>query len=158
VQWLASHDPWLLISAPDSAPVSPARPPAGLNSIHRLYGLCRVRDMQSPRMTLQTQLVLRALLEEPSKERYGLELCAMVGLPSGTIYPILARLEQVGWIESAWEDPATHQKAGRPARRFYRMTPDGVEQARSALVKADRSGRWAVNWGAVRPRLGGVHS
>ena len=88
------------------------------------------------RMTLQTQLVLRALLEEPAQQRYGLELCELVGLPSGTIYPILARLERVGWVDSEWEDPAAHEQAGRPRRRFYRLTPDGADQARAALARA----------------------
>ena len=112
--------------------------------------------MSSPRMTLQTQLVLRALLENPAKQRYGLELCDLAGLPSGTIYPILARLESVGWIESSWEDPAVHEKAGRPRRRFYRITADGAEQARDALARAYRSGRRPVpGWVAARPGTGG---
>lgn len=52
-----------------------------------------------PRMTLPTQLVLRAMLAEPTREMYGLEICAAAGLPSGTIRPILARLERFGWAE-----------------------------------------------------------
>jgi DNA-binding PadR family transcriptional regulator len=100
-------------------------------------------------MTLQTQLVLRALLEDPARERYGLELCDLAGLPSGTIYPILARLEGVGWVTSTWEDPAVHEKAGRPRRRFYRITTDGAEQARHALARTYRSGRRPVpGWAA----------
>ena len=90
-------------------------------------------------MTLQTQLVLRALLEEPSKERYGLALCELVGLPSGTIYPILARLEQLRWVESFWEDADRHVAEGRPRRRYYRLTPDGAEQARHALASSYRA-------------------
>ena len=46
----------------------------------------------APRMTLQVQLVLRALLADLAAEHYGLQLCAETGLPSGTIYPIVARL------------------------------------------------------------------
>jgi len=49
-----------------------------------------------PRMTITTQLVLRALLAEPTREMYGLEICAEAGLPSGTIHPILARLAGLG--------------------------------------------------------------
>ena len=90
-------------------------------------------------MTLQTQLVLRALLEDPSKERYGLALCELVGLPSGTIYPILARLEQLRWVESFWEDADGHVVEGRPRRRYYRLTPDGAEQARHALASSYRA-------------------
>jgi PadR family transcriptional regulator, regulatory protein PadR len=57
-----------------------------------------------PRMTLPTQLVLRAMLAEPTREMYGLQVCAEAGLPSGTIHPILARFEALGWLESRWED------------------------------------------------------
>jgi PadR family transcriptional regulator PadR len=93
----------------------------------------------APRMTLQTQLVLRGLLEEPSKQRYGLELCEIVGLPSGTVYPILARLEHLRWVESCWEDPEEHVAAGRPRRRYYQLTSDGAEKARLALAASYRA-------------------
>lgn len=92
----------------------------------------------SPRMTLQTQLVLRAILAEPTADHYGLQLCEETGLPSGTVYPIVARLEQVGWIASNWEDPVQHIAEGRPRRRYYRFTDDGAAQARDALARAYR--------------------
>jgi PadR family transcriptional regulator len=94
--------------------------------------------MTAPRMTLQTQLVLRALLAEPAAERYGLQICAETGLPSGTIYPIVARLEQAGWVTSRWEDPGEHTAEGRPRRRYYRLTDGGAEHARSALARVWR--------------------
>lgn len=106
-------------------------------------------------MTLQTQLVLRALLEEPTKPAYGLELCEAVGLPSGTVYPILARLEQVRWVESAWEDPKDHEQAGRPRRRYYTLTPDGAERARVALAESYQGRRAAHLGWAVRPGTAG---
>jgi PadR family transcriptional regulator PadR len=85
------------------------------------------------RLTLPTQLVLRAMLRNPADEVYGLELCQLAGLPSGTVQPILARLERCGWATSRWEDvePA---KEGRARRRYYRLAPDAVEQARYALA------------------------
>jgi PadR family transcriptional regulator len=95
----------------------------------------------TPRMTLQTQLVLRALLQEPAREQYGLELCAETGLPSGTVYPIVARLEQAGWLASRWEDPNEHITEGRPRRRYYRLTDGGAEQARTALARVHRPSR-----------------
>ena len=88
-----------------------------------------------PRMTLPTQLVLRALLEHPTRERYGLELCQAAGLPSGTIHPILARLEHAGWLASRWED-VDPKEQGRPRRRYYRLSGDGAGRARSALAQA----------------------
>jgi DNA-binding PadR family transcriptional regulator len=89
-------------------------------------------------MTLTTQLVLRALLEEPAREMYGLEICARAELPSGTIHPILARLEKAEWLESRWED-ADPREEGRPRRRYYRLSPDGAVRAHAALAQATHS-------------------
>jgi DNA-binding PadR family transcriptional regulator len=85
-------------------------------------------------MTLLTQLVLRALFAEPTKEKYGLQICTVASLPSGTIHPILARLEQLGWLVSVWEDIDAH-KGGRP-RRYSRLAKEGAEDARIALARA----------------------
>lgn len=87
-----------------------------------------------PRMTLPTQLVLRAMLAEPTQEMYGLQIGQAAELPSGTIHPILARLETCGWLESRWED-VDPVKEGRPRRRYYRLSPDGVEHACNALAR-----------------------
>jgi PadR family transcriptional regulator PadR len=86
-------------------------------------------------MTIPTQLVLRTLLSDPSKELYGVEIGQAAGLPSGTVHPILARLEGVGWLTSRWEDIDPRQE-GRPARRYYQLTPDGLALARAALARA----------------------
>lgn len=98
--------------------------------------------MPTPRMTIPTQLVLEALLADPSRELYGVEVGDTAGLPSGTVHPILARLEGMGWTDSRWEDidPRTE---GRPARRYYRLTPAGVDAARLALSRAYRPARRA---------------
>ncbi|MET1074915.1 MAG: PadR family transcriptional regulator [Umezawaea sp.] len=102
-------------------------------------------------MTLPTQLVLRQLMEDPAREMYGLEICAAAGLPSGTIHPILARLEKVGWLESRWEevDPAAE---GRPKRRYYRLHPDGIAQVKAALHRAEAS---VKALGRLRPGFAG---
>ena len=89
-------------------------------------------------MTLPTQLVLRALLVDPSREMYGLQICEASGLPSGTIHPILARFERLGWLESRWEDIKPEEE-GRPRRRYYCLTQDGAERARIALAQATTS-------------------
>jgi PadR family transcriptional regulator PadR len=91
----------------------------------------------SLRMTQPTQAVLRALQSKPAAEMYGLEIGAMAGLPSGTIHPILARLEKAGWVDSRWEDVNPSEK-GRPRRRYYRLSPEGAEYARSALARASQ--------------------
>ena len=88
-------------------------------------------------MTMATQLVLRALLADPADELYGSEIGGAAGLMSGTVHPILARLEAAGWVESRWED-VDPQVAGRPARRYYRLTGEGVLQARAELARMPR--------------------
>jgi PadR family transcriptional regulator, regulatory protein PadR len=88
---------------------------------------------QGLRMTTAVVRVLAAFLADQAEDRYGLDLMADTGLPSGTLYPILARLERAGWVRAQWEeiDPVAQ---GRPARRYYRLTPDGVEAARVELA------------------------
>jgi PadR family transcriptional regulator len=103
------------------------------------------------RMTLPTQLVLRALLADPAQEMYGLQVCTEAGLPSGTIHPILARLERLGWAESRWEDVDARQE-GRPRRRYYRLTEEGAERARIALAQSTRA---VTSIAGLRPRLAG---
>jgi PadR family transcriptional regulator PadR len=91
--------------------------------------------MDSPKMTITVQLVLRALLATPGREMYGLEIVRGAGLPSGTVYPILYRLESAGWLEKRTEniDP---KKAERPRRSYYRITAKGTEAAREAMARA----------------------
>ncbi|WP_341240681.1 helix-turn-helix transcriptional regulator [uncultured Nocardioides sp.] len=99
----------------------------------------------SPRMTIPTQLVLRVLLEDPRTERYGYELGEAAGLASGTVHPILSRLEGTRWVESRWEE-VDSAEAGRPPRRYYRLTAPGVEAARDALARAARARRGRSLW------------
>jgi DNA-binding PadR family transcriptional regulator len=108
-------------------------------------------------MTLQVQLVLVEMLNEPCKQRYGLDLCDTTGLPSGTIYPILARLERIGWVESDWEDPEAHIAEGRPRRRYYLLTREGAECAAEALREIQRSRKNAARtWRIAAPGTSGA--
>ena len=102
---------------------------------------------KAPRMTIPTQLVLRALLADPRQELYGAEITEAAGLPSGTVHLMLARLEGLGWVESRWEEIDTRAE-GRPARRYYRLTASGVESARVALASSYQSRR---QFGIARP-------
>ena len=86
---------------------------------------------------MPTQLVLHALLGDPAGEFYGLEIGDAAGLASGTVHPILARLEGLRWVESRWED-VDPSSAGRPARRYYRLTASGADEARAALARTRR--------------------
>ncbi|GIH20661.1 PadR family transcriptional regulator [Rugosimonospora africana] len=87
-----------------------------------------------PRLTPQTVSVLRLLLQAPATARYGRDIARQTGLKTGTLHPILARLERAGWLDSFWEDPAEHEEQGRPRRRYYRLTGDGVDHTRAALA------------------------
>ncbi|WP_246007068.1 PadR family transcriptional regulator [Actinomadura pelletieri] len=89
------------------------------------------------RMTLQTQLVVQALLRDPTRELYGRELSQETGLMPGTTHPILVRLETEGWVTSRKEDIDPHVEK-RPARRYYRLTANGAAQAGAALAGARR--------------------
>jgi len=101
------------------------------------------------RMTSSVTEVIGAFLENPDAQRYGMELMAETGLPSGTLYPILVRLEEAGWVETAWEDIDPHVE-GRPARRYYTLTADGAEAAQSALSDLHRKLSKALRVGKPR--------
>lgn len=94
--------------------------------------------MAQLRVTTSVAAVLTVFLTEPDSPRYGLELMHATGQPSGTLYPILTRLQQAGWVEAEWES-ADASEMGRPPRRYYRLTPDGVAAAGSALAALRRS-------------------
>ncbi len=84
------------------------------------------------KVTLIVASVLSQFLEDPDKHRYGLELMKVTGLPSGTLYPVLARLEGAGWLTSGREEPESTVK-GRPPRRYYRLTAVGAAAASREL-------------------------
>ena len=85
-----------------------------------------------PRMTAPTIKVIGAILSSSADELAGAEIARTTRLASGTLYPILLRLERAGWLESRWEveDP---QRLGRPRRRLYRVTGFGARNAKDAL-------------------------
>jgi DNA-binding PadR family transcriptional regulator len=98
-----------------------------------------------PRITGPTLKVLEAFFTSPRDELSGAEVGRTAKLPSGTLYPILIRLESAGWLESHWEaeDPA---RLGRPRKRFYRMTRSGAQKAKAAFREISpgfRSVAWA---------------
>jgi PadR family transcriptional regulator len=91
------------------------------------------------RKSRQTLLLLEALLLHPSRWSHGYALSQQTGLLSGTLYPILMRLEKIGWLETRWEEDL---KPGRPARHLYRLTGSGREWAREELRSAHASKFW----------------
>jgi PadR family transcriptional regulator PadR len=98
-----------------------------------------------PRITGPTLKVLGAVLSAARTELSGADIAASTKLASGTLYPILFRLERAGWLKSRWEDDEP-QRLGRPRRRFYRVTPLGARAATSAFKDLEPSfarGAWA---------------
>jgi DNA-binding PadR family transcriptional regulator len=86
-------------------------------------------------MTYPTALVLGAVA---NGYHYGFDMIDATGLASGTVYPILRRLERRGFVRSKWEDEAVATAEGRPQRRYYEISATG----QTALVAASQ--RYAV--------------
>ena len=84
-------------------------------------------------MTYPTAAVLMAIRHG---HRYGFDVMDATGLPDGTVYPILRRLERRGALVGAWEDGEAARREMRPARRYYALTPAGE------LVADEASGRF----------------
>ncbi len=74
----------------------------------------------------QTVVVLQALANRPTAWRYGYELGREVDLKAGSLYQILMRLSDRGFLESSWE---TEPPQGRPPRHLYRLSAAGIELA-----------------------------
>ena len=88
--------------------------------------------MPSVRLTRPTALVLVALARGV---RHGFDLLDATGLPSGTVYPILRRLEGAGLVKSRWEAVQIARDEGRPPRRYYQLTGAGAEALQEALER-----------------------
>ncbi|MBG0564900.1 PadR family transcriptional regulator [Actinoplanes aureus] len=95
-----------------------------------------------PRLTQPTLAVLDVLTHASDEDPvYGLRVCDEADLGPGTVYPILERLAEIGWIES-WQE--AEQPSGRPRRRYYRMTGVGrLQLAEARAARAARRRRWA---------------
>ena len=88
------------------------------------------------RLTRTTARTLLAFLQDPRDWRYGYDLMKVADLSSGTLYPLLARLTEDGWLESRWEES---ELPGKPPRQMYRLTVSGRIQARHAVERAQSS-------------------
>ena len=77
-------------------------------------------------------VILRAL---DNGSRYGFDIMDATGLPSGTVYPALRRLEENELVSSSWESQEAAQKEQRPPRKYYELTAEGQEALASALKR-----------------------
>jgi PadR family transcriptional regulator PadR len=87
----------------------------------------------------QTVAVFNALAARASDWSHGYDLCRALGLKAGTVYPILIRLAERGFVETAWEQEVPH---GRPPRHLYRLSAAGAEKVRELRrAEAPRTSR-----------------
>jgi DNA-binding PadR family transcriptional regulator len=84
------------------------------------------------RLTYPTALVLQALLHG---HHHGFDIMDATALPSGTVYPILRRLEAEGCVRSQWEKDGAARKEQRPPRRYYDLTAYGRDVAVEAAAR-----------------------
>lgn len=96
--------------------------------------------MLTPRLSHTAALILKAL---SLGHCFGLEIMDVTGLPSGTVYPALRRLERDQLVESKWEPDAEATAAGRPARRYYEVTQAGKAAALAATERYPLLARFA---------------
>src|ERR1700730_12941817 len=89
-----------------------------------------------PRLTSQSLRVLREVLSRPLDELSGADIARSTSIPSGTLYPILLRLESAGWLNSRWEELDPHE-AKRPRRRLYKLTALGQQEAYMEFKKIE---------------------
>jgi DNA-binding PadR family transcriptional regulator len=94
--------------------------------------MCRLRTVK---LTVPLERVLRVFLDDPSARRYGYDLMKAARLPSGTLYPMLARLQDQGLVASEWE-AQRDDAGGRPPRKYYQLTGEGIRVARVELAQA----------------------
>lgn len=97
---------------------------------------------KEPRLTPQTIEVLGHFTSGGRKEFTGAEIADLTRLKTGTLYPILHRLEHAGWLSSRWEagEPA---KLGRPRRRYYKITAEGIRSTNAVARSLAPTGRLA---------------
>ena len=90
------------------------------------------------RISSQTIAILNALQKSSRGWTHGYELSKITGLRSGTLYPILLRLHDEGWLEAKWESSG---EQGRPPRHLYRITAVGSSEAKKIFQLAEANRR-----------------
>lgn len=104
-------------------------------------------DRGPQRLTVPVLQVIDLLLSDPGRDDwFALDICRQTRLGSGTVTQILFRLQDWGWVSSRWEEPARTHGEGRPRRRFYRLTGEGVSAARDVMRRRFPGiRRWALS-------------
>jgi len=91
-----------------------------------------------PYITFPTTLVLQAIADGT---RYGFDIADRTGLQTGTVYPALRRLDDLGFVRSTWESEKIARREQRPARRYYEITKAGTDALDVAMKRFENLGR-----------------
>jgi PadR family transcriptional regulator len=83
-------------------------------------------------LTYSTTVILQAVA---NGYRYGFDIIDLTGVPGGTVYPALRRLEDAGHLTSTWEEPSVARAEPRPARKYYELTRSGREALADAVKR-----------------------
>ncbi len=97
---------------------------------------------KEPRVTHQGMKVLGCFAANPQRQLSGADITRAAGLLSGTLYPLLIRYENAGWLASTWED-VDEVAVGRPKRRLYRLTGAGERAYQQLLREVTGVPTWA---------------
>ncbi len=111
--------------------------------------LCRMRLMTATVLSHASTAVLQAVA---NGHQHGFDVIGVTGLPSGTVYPALRRLEEAGWLESRWEAHLVAQRELRPPRKYYQVTTPGEVALAAALARyRSLAGRGRARARPLRP-------
>jgi DNA-binding PadR family transcriptional regulator len=88
--------------------------------------------MARPFLTYASTVILQAVA---NGYRYGFDIIDMSGLPGGTVYPALRRLEEAGHLTSNWEKPGVARAEPRPPRKYYDITREGPAELADAVKR-----------------------
>jgi PadR family transcriptional regulator PadR len=88
--------------------------------------------MSTPYLSFSATVILQAVANGYG---YGFDIMDATGLPSGTVYPALRRMEAAGLVDSAWEKPAIAQREQRPPRKYYALTKPGQHALSDAAAR-----------------------
>lgn len=83
-------------------------------------------------LTYATTVILQAV---DNGYLYGFDIIDITGMPGGTVYPALRRLDEAGYLQSAWEKPSIAQAAPRPPRKYYELTRAGRDALADAVKR-----------------------
>ena len=105
------------------------------NLLPLLYVVCYIEPFNMAAkvsLSFSGTAILQAVAHD---YHYGFDIMDVTGLPSGTVYPALRRLEASDLLTSKWEDEDTARNEQRPTRKYYKLTAAGRRTLSEAVVR-----------------------